>query len=79
MAQISLTIKDSLYTKEVDAIAAMGNWTETIPDPADPTKTIPNVSKEVFFKKQIKAWLRNQAVEHANRVALASVVVEADN
>lgn len=79
MAQISLTIKDSLYAKGVDAVAAMNGWTETIPDPANPELTIPNVSKEVFFKQQIKAWLRNQAVEHANRVALASVVVEADN
>ena len=79
MAQISLTIKDSLYAKEVAAVAAMNGYTDTIPDPTDPTKTIPNVSKEQFFKQQIKAWLRNQAVEHANRVALASVVVEADN
>ena len=79
MAQISLTIRDSLYAKEVEAVAAMNGWTETIPDPADPTKTIPNVTKEQFFKKQIKAWLRNQAVEHANRQALASVAVEEDN
>ena len=79
MAQITLNIKDSLYAKEVEAVAAMNGWTETIPDPADPTKTIPNITKEQFFKKQIKAWLRNQAVEHANRQALASVTVEEDN
>ena len=75
---ISLTIKDAIYTKEVEAVAAMNGYTDTIPDPANPNKTIPNVSKEVFFKQQIKAWARNQAVEHANRTALASVVVEAD-
>ena len=79
MAQITLNIKDNLLAKEIDAVAAMNGWTETIPDPADPTKTIPNVTKEQFFKKQIKAWLRNQAVEHANRQALASVTVEEDN
>ena len=79
MAQITLNIKDNLLAKEIDAVAAMNGWTETIPDPADPTKTIPNVTKEQFFKKQIKAWLRNQAVEHANRQALASVSVEEDN
>ena len=79
MAQITLNIKDNLLAKEIDAVAAMNGWTETIPDPADPTKTIPNVTKEQFFKKQIKAWLRNQAVEHANRQALASVAVEEDN
>jgi len=78
MTQISLNIKDSLYAKEVDAVAAMNGWTETIPDPADPTKTIPNITKEQFFKKQIKAWARNQLVEHSNRQALAGVVVEAD-
>ncbi len=76
MATINLTIKDSLYAKEVDAVAAMGGWTETIPDPNNPEQTIPNITKEAFFKKQIKAWARNQAVEYANRAALASVVVE---
>ena len=78
MAQISLTIKDTLYAKEVEAVAAMNGWTETIPDPANPEQTIPNITKEAFFKKQIKAWARNQLVEHSNRQALASVVVEAD-
>jgi len=78
MTQISLTIKDTLYAKEVDAVAAMNGWRETIPNPANPEQTIPNVSKEVFFKQQIKAWARNQAIEYANRQALASVAVEAD-
>lgn len=79
---ISLTIKDALYLKEIDAVAAMNGWTETVQDPAfpgDPTKTIPNITKEQFFKKQIKAWARNQAVEYANRQALVGVVVEDDN
>jgi len=78
MAQISLTIKDTLYAKEVEAVAAMNGWTGTIPDPANPEQTIPNISKEQFFKRQIKAWARNQLVEHSNRTAIASVVVEAD-
>ena len=48
---------------------------------ANPTAPqIPNpVSKELNFKKWVKAWARNQAVEYANRVALASVSVEEDN
>ena len=75
---ISLTIRDSLYAKEIEAVAAMNGWTETIPDPANPEQTIPNITKEVFFKRQLKAWARNQAVEYANRTALAAVVVEAD-
>ena len=79
MAQISLTIRDSLYAKEIQAVAAMNGWTETIPDPANPEQTIPNITKEVFFKKQLKAWARNQAVEFANRQAIAAVVMEADN
>jgi len=78
MAQISLTIKDTLYAKEVEAVAAMNGWTATIPDHANPEQTIPNITKEQFFKKQIKAWARNQAVEHANRTALAAVTMEAD-
>lgn len=79
MTAISLTIKDTLYTKEVEAVAAMNGWTETIPDPANPEQTIPNITKEQFFKKQIKAWARNQAVEFANRTALAAVAMEEDN
>ena len=79
MAQISLTIKDTLYAKEVEAVAAMNGWTETIPDPANPEQTIPNITKEQFFKKQIKAWARNQAVEYQNRLAIESVVLEGDN
>ena len=79
MTQISLTIKDTLYAKEVEAVAAMNGWTATIPDPANPEQTIPNITKEVFFKRQIKAWAHNQAVEFANRQALAAVAMEADN
>ena len=77
--QISLTIKDSLYLREIEAVAAMNGWTETIPDPANPEQTIPNITKEQFFKRQIKAWAINQAVEFANRQAIAAVVMEADN
>lgn len=78
MAQISLTIRDSLLAKEVEAVAAMNGWTENIAD--ENGQSVPNpVTKEQFFKKQIKAWARNQAVEHANRQALASVTVEGDN
>lgn len=76
MAQISLTIKDTLYTKEIEAVAAMNGWTETITDAEGNSISNP-VSKELFFKQQIKAWARNQAVEYANRQALAAVVVEA--
>lgn len=75
---ISLTIRDNLYAKEVEAVAAMNGWTETIPDPANPEQTIPNITKEAFFKRQIKAWARNQAVEFANRTALAAIVMEDD-
>jgi hypothetical protein len=79
MATISITVRDSLLAKEVEAVAAMNGWTATIPDPANPEQTIPNITKEVFFKRQIKAWARNQAVEYANRTAMAAVVMEADN
>ena len=79
MTNISITVKDSLYLREVEAVAAMNGWTATIPDPANPERTIPNITKEVFFKRQIKAWARNQAVEYANRTALAAVTMEADD
>jgi hypothetical protein len=61
--QINLTIKDTLYAKEVDAVAAMKGWTPTIPDPAFvPTETkteapqVPNITKDRFFKQQVKIW-----------------------
>ena len=79
MATINITIKDILLAKEIEAVAAMNGWTATIPDPANPEQTIPNITKEVFFKRQIKAWAKNQAVEFANRTALAAVVIEEDN
>ena len=77
---ISLTIRDSLYAKEIEAVAAMNGWTETIPDPANPEQTIPNITKGAFFKRQIKAWARNQAVEFAARTAAQTVTdgVEVD-
>lgn len=81
MATLNITIKDSLLAKETEAVASMNGWTETIPNPAyveggtEPA-TIPNITKEQFLKKQNKAWLRNQLIEHSNRVALASVVVD---
>ena len=77
MAQITLTIKDTLLEAEKEAIAVMGGWTADVTDAEG--NTIPNpVSRDLFFKQQIKAWLRNQAVEHANRTALANVTVEED-
>jgi hypothetical protein len=69
--QISLSIKDSLYTKELEAVCSMNGYTETDPD-GNP------ITQEQFLKKQIKAWLRNQAVEYANRQVLANVSVEED-
>ena len=77
MAQLTLTIKDSLLVKETEAVAAMGGWTADVTDAGGVTTPNP-LTKEQFAKKQVKAWLRNQAVEHANRVALASVAVEED-
>ena len=81
MATITITVRDSLLAKEVEAVAAMNGWTETIPDPANPEAQIPNITKEAFFKRQIKAWARNQAVEFAARTAAQTATdgVEADS
>ena len=78
MATISITVRDSLLAKEVEAVAAMNGWTDTITDANGQSISNP-VTKEQFFKQQIKAWARNQLVEYSNRVALASVVVESDS
>lgn len=76
--QVTINIKDSLLAKEVDAVAAMNGWAETITD--ENGQEVPNpVTKEQFFKKQIKVWARNQAIEFANRQAISSVIIEKDN
>jgi hypothetical protein len=80
MAVVSKSINwnAAVWNQAVDAVAAMNGWTENITDGNG--QTVPNpVSKDLFFKQQIKAWARNQAVEYANRQALASVVVEENN
>jgi hypothetical protein len=77
MASFNMTIKDELLVKEIDAICASGGYPDTITD--EQGAEIPNpMSKLQFTKNQVKAWMRNQAVEHANRIALMNVTVEED-
>lgn len=82
----TITWKDSVYAQNLEDAATEMNWTETVPDPAfvpteaNPTAPqIPNpVSKELNFKKWIKAKAANMRIEQANRKALAAVVTEVD-
>lgn len=84
MAQtISINLKDANYTKALDAVALATGWTETILNPAfveggaEPA-TIPNITKDVNLKRWLKDKVRNEILEQANRVALATVVVDGD-
>jgi hypothetical protein len=87
MGNISIAIKDELHAAGVEAVAAMGGYQDTIPDPAHvPTEEAPTApmipnpqTKENFWKQQVKAWNRNQVIEYANRQALANVTVVEDN
>lgn len=74
--QVTFNIKDANYTKALDAVAQATGWTDTITDAeGNPT---PNITKEANFKKWLKAKVRNEIVEQANREALQTVTVEED-
>jgi hypothetical protein len=76
---ISFTMKDANHALALDAVATATGWTPTIPNPADPEATIPNpVSKAQNMDRWLKAKLRNEITEQANRVALANVTVDGD-
>jgi len=77
---ISLTIRDNLYAKEVDAVAELNGWTAEIANPAfveggaEPA-TIPNpVGKIQFFNAWLKKKAINEITERDNRIALSTVV-----
>jgi len=80
----NITWKDTVYAQNLEDAAVETGWTPEIPNPAfveggtEPA-TIPNISKELNFKRWIKAKAQNMRTEQANRRALTSVVAEEDN
>lgn len=77
MAQLNITIKDTVLASATEAIAVNFGYTAMVADANG--AEVPNpMTKDQFLKKQIKQWLRNQTLEHAQRVALANVTVEED-
>jgi hypothetical protein len=65
MAQVTFNIRDAKITEAIDAVAALHNYQALLTD-----GTVNPETKELFFKKAIKAWIRNQMIEQANRQAL---------
>lgn len=74
--QVTLNIKDANYTKALDAIAQATGWTQDIT--TDGLTTANPITKEANFKKWLKAKIRNEIIEQANRQAIASVIVGED-
>ncbi len=56
MAQIILTVNDAQLARLSEAVARRQGYRETIQDPVDPTKTIPNPETKAQF---IRRWLIN--------------------
>jgi len=69
--------KDTALDAYIEAIAVGGGYAETITD--ENGQEVPNPqNKTVFARQQVKAWMKNQAQEHANRIALMNAKVEED-
>lgn len=60
----------------IDAFCAMGGYTDTVPDPANPGQTIPNPqSKQAFYNKRIEAFIRDTYKSY--RVSVAEKAAKA--
>lgn len=65
---------DAARDRIINAVCAVNGYQAQVPDPADPTKTIPNpVGKRAFAKDHVKSYLRAtvQAYERS-QAALAA-------
>jgi len=56
MAQIILTVNDAQLARLADAVARRQGYRDTIQDPLDATKTIPNPETRAQF---VRRWLTN--------------------
>ncbi len=56
MAQIVLTVNDAQLTRLAEAVARRQGYRETIQDPVDSAKTVPNPETKAQF---IRRWLIN--------------------
>lgn len=63
MAQIIVTVNDAQLARLADAVARRQGYRETIQDPIDPTKTIPNPEmKAQFVRRWLITMLKNEVV-----------------
>lgn len=63
MAQIILTVNDTQLARLADAVARRQGYRDTIQDPLDPTKTIPNPeTKAQFVRRWLINMLKNEVV-----------------
>lgn len=62
MAQVSFTIPDGILARVNNGIAAYHGYKDQIPDPSNPSATIPNPQTKAQFNKEkiketIKSWV----------------------
>jgi len=63
MAQIALTVNDTQMARLAEAVARRQGYRETIQDPLDATKTIPNPeTKAQFIRRWVINMLKNEVV-----------------
>lgn len=67
----------------IDALALMGGYQDTVPDPNNPGQTIPNPqSKQAFFNKRLEQFIRDNykaaKISTAEKAAKATAEAAAD-
>lgn len=81
MAQVTITIPDAQANRVMDAVAGSYGYQATIPDPADPSRQIPNpqgksaFAKQVvanFLKEVVTAYEANIAADQARQQAISA-------
>jgi len=87
MATYTVTIPSNILTRVIDGIAYQHKYHDNIPDPNDPSNTIPNPESKIDFAKRmnrdwirtnVRAWEANEAADDARETAISDADVATD-
>lgn len=77
MSEIKITVPEGKLALIKDAVCDVYGYQEEIPDPSDPSATIPNpVTKAAFVKKQLKGFLRQTIRQYKRKQAVSAIIEE---
>ncbi len=78
MAQISVTIPDAALPRVLDAFASSYQYKATVPDPANPSLTIPNPqTKAQFARSRLISYMQDIVRAHEANAAAETARVQA--